>query len=367
VTKKESARAEVLLERARRATLTPVQRRAEDRRRKKKRERLRKTEEVRESKEHIPEMVHALRKGKKRAKLAEYILEIDLKEKEKVDERRVSKRRRGVVKSGVEKRVEVKAEEGKVEEKVEERPRVVLRGGGLGPTETRARKTAVAKKLAVTTSPKVWGESPAEVKRTWGKSRSQIRTWGETEAPKRTVVRKRKKEVKVEVKPAKARLTPWERTYPITRKIPTVHRRRAAEQPRDVRGRFARKVVSEYDLAPRDFFLRQQEKLDRGEITPVSYARYVHRYHERHPEYKFRGKRYRLTIQVEGIKIETNEELNWRVTVESTGIQLTPRMQKDVMERVKDVVGAYIKVRKVYLWAVYDKLTGKRIKGGGAF
>jgi hypothetical protein len=164
---------------------------------------------------------------------------------------------------------------------------------------------------------------------------------------------------KVKAKPVRASKTPWERTYPVTRKRASVQAMRAMEQPR-VKGRFARKPTSDYDLGPRDFYAIQQAKLERKEITPDTYERYARKYEQRNPQHRFKGARYRITIEVTGIKDEEGQII-WRVITEGNEVKLTRANQAYVKDSLKIMYGDYIKIQSLRLYGVYDKLTGKRL------
>jgi hypothetical protein len=157
--------------------------------------------------------------------------------------------------------------------------------------------------------------------------------------------------------------TPWERTYPITRRKPTAHVKRAKEQPR-VKGRFAKKPTSMWDLSPGEFAMMQQGKLERGEISSDSYYRYVREYDQRHPEKRFKADRYRMTFSVYA---ERNGVRDYRSV---TGTYNHPNPTRAELDEMKEQAGFNFtqsgwKVLRVERVAVYDQLTGKRVYGRG--
>jgi len=133
------------------------------------------------------------------------------------------------------------------------------------------------------------------------------------------------------------------------------------EQPR-IQGRFARKPVSDYDLKPQDFYAKQHGKLERGEITAESYERYARKYEEKHPEHKFKGDRYQLTIQVTGSK--DGEEIQWRIITTANKVKLSASREKELVGNLKEMYGDYIKIRSIRVYAVYDRYY--RSQGGAA-
>lgn len=179
------------------------------------------------------------------------------------------------------------------------------------------------------------------------------------------MVKRKRKGGKIKARPVRAsKQEPTEVTpaYIMARQKQRKKALRVREQPRTAGGRFGRKPTSDYDLGPQDFYAKQHGKLEKGEISASTYARYARKYEQRNPQYKFRGDRYQLTIQVTGEK--DGQEIQWRIITEANEVELTEAKRKELTQNLKEMYGDYLKIKSVRLYATYDKYY--RARGGAA-
>lgn len=321
------------------------------------------------------------------------------------------------------------AEEGPVMTRPLTRRRGLV-GGALGETEHRPRRRerfgappVVEDKFA---DHGTWGKpKESTTMRVWGQGKDEkVRTWGEgTDTTGDIVARHREAKSKPQVKrvsrstrktapklkvdkkgnlhdakgrfvsSAKTSVSKVQKRKTIAPKVktsrpakkqkkrkaqkltsPTIHKERVKTQPRGAKGRFGKKTKSEYDMEPYDFRAVQQAKLDKKEIDVHTYARYIRKYEQKHPDKKVPGKRYRMTIVVNGELDDPNDnnqvagerQIAWRITHQTNKLYLTKAEKADKFSRVTLHAEGSKKrstVSSIEVIAVYDAYTGKKIKG----